>query len=77
MSSDSGFMDGQADRGVFRNSQFILPAMPGRGTSRLTHIDSNTLSRYENVSYTSCPPGNQDWLLHASKFKINKDTGDR
>lgn len=75
ISSDSGFLDGQADRAVFRNSQFILPAIPGRGTSRLTHVDSNTLSRYENFSYTTCPAGNQDWLLHASKVKINKDTG--
>jgi LPS-assembly protein len=75
LSSDSGFMDGEADRGVFRNSQFILPAVPGRGTSRLTNIDSNTLSRYENFSYTTCPTGNQDWILHASKVKINKETG--
>ena len=75
LSSDSGFMDGEADRGVFRNSQFILPAIPGRGTSRLTNIDSNTLSRYENFSYTTCPVGNQDWVLHASKVKINKETG--
>lgn len=75
LSSDSGFMDGESDRGVFRNSQFILPAVPGRGTSRLTHIDSNTLSRYETASYTTCPTGNQDWVLHADKLKINKETG--
>lgn len=75
ISSDSAFMDGKASRGVFRNSQFILPAVPGRGTSRLTHIDSSDLSRYENVSYTTCPAGNQDWLLHASKVKVNKAAG--
>jgi LPS-assembly protein len=75
MSSDSGFMDGKADRAVFRNSQFILPAVPGRGTSRLTHVDSSTLSRYENFSYTTCPTGNQDWILHANRVKINKETG--
>lgn len=75
LSSDSGFMDGKADRAVFRNSQFIIPAVPGRGTSRLTHVDSSTLSRYENFSYTSCPTGNQDWILHADRVKINKETG--
>ncbi|MDD1651090.1 MAG: LPS assembly protein LptD [Methylococcaceae bacterium] len=75
ISSDSAFMDGKESRGVFRNSQFILPAVPGRGTSRLTHVDSSDLSRYENFSYTTCPPGDQDWLLHSSKVKINKDTG--
>ena len=39
MASDSGFMDGKEGRGVYRNTQFMLPAVPGRGTSRVTHID--------------------------------------
>ena len=75
VSSDSGFMDGGADRGVFRNTQFMLPAIPGRGTSRLTHIDGNNLSRYENFTFTTCPAGDQDWLMHASKAKVNKEEG--
>ena len=75
LSSDTAFMDTDASRGVFRNSQFLLNTVPSRGTSRLTHLDSSTLSRYETVTYTSCPPGDQDWLLHASRVKINKETG--
>lgn len=75
ISSDSGFMDTEADRGVFRNSQFILPAIPGRGTSRLTNIDSSTQSRYENFSYTTCPTGDQDWMLHATNVEVDKETG--
>ena len=75
LSSDTGFMDSDSDRGVFRNSQFIFATAPGRGTSRLTHLDSSTLSRYETVTYTTCPPGNQDWLLHASTLKVNKESG--
>jgi LPS-assembly protein len=74
-SSDSAFLDMATDRRLFRNAQFILEAVPGRGTSRLTHFDSATLSRYETFTYTSCPPGNQDWLLHAQRVKISKDTG--
>lgn len=75
LSSDTGFMDADTSRGVFRNSQFILPSVPARGTSRLTHVDSSTLSRYENFSYTACPPGDQDWVMHASNVKINRETG--
>ena len=75
LSSDSGFMDNQTGRGVYRNSQFILPAVPGRGTSRITYVDSDVLSRYETFSYTTCPVGNQDWVLHSDNVKINKDTG--
>ncbi|CAL1240593.1 LPS-assembly protein LptD [Candidatus Methylocalor cossyra] len=75
LSSDTGFLDTDTSRGVFRNTQFILSTIPARGTSRLTHLDSATLSRYQKFTYTACPPGNTDWLLHASHVKLNKETG--
>lgn len=75
LSSDTGFLDSDTSQGVFRNSQFLLETIPARGTSRVTHLDSSTLSRYETFTYTSCPPGDHDWLLHADKVKINKETG--
>ncbi|MGZ8244315.1 LPS-assembly protein LptD [Methylomagnum sp.] len=75
LSSDTGFLDSDTSQGVFRNSQFLLETIPARGTSRVTHLDSGTLSRYETFTYTTCPPGDQDWLLHADKVKINKETG--
>lgn len=73
--SDTAFLKMKTNEGVLRNSQFIVETAPGRGTSRIVHIDSNTLSRYEAMTYTTCPPGEADWLLHASKAKINKETG--
>lgn len=74
-SSDTGFLELDTNRGVLRNAQFILETIPARGTSRLTHFDSDTLSRYEKFTYTTCPPGDQDWMLHARNVKINKETG--
>ena len=74
-SADTAFMDLKADSGVLRNSQFILEGAPARGTSRITHIDSKTKSRYETATYTTCPPGNEDWLLHADTVDIDKETG--
>lgn len=72
--SDSAHLKGDG-RGVFRNSEFLLPQVPGRGTSRVTYLDSAILSRYENFSYTTCPPGSQQWVLHADSVRMNKDTG--
>ncbi len=74
-SSDSGFLDLGTDQGVMRNSQFIISTVPARGTSRVTYFDSKDLSRYEQFSYTACPPGDRDWMMHADKVKINKETG--
>lgn len=72
--SDTAHLKGDG-RGIFRNSQFLLPQVPGRGTSRVTYLDSAILSRYENFSYTTCPPGNQDWVMHADDVRMNKDSG--
>lgn len=74
-SSDTAFMRLKTDQGLLRNTQFIIETVPSRGTSRVTHIDSNSFSRYETLTYTACPPGNQDWMLHARSAKINKETG--
>lgn len=76
LSADTAFIEGGGSgRSVYRNTQYILPAQPARGTSRLTYVDSSALSRYETFTYTGCPTGNQDWVLHASKAKVNRDTG--
>jgi LPS-assembly protein len=74
-SSDTAFLRLKTNQGVLRNAQFILETVPARGVARVTHLDSKTRSRYESVSYTTCPPGDQDWLLHADQARIDKETG--
>ncbi|MCK5355466.1 MAG: LPS assembly protein LptD, partial [Methyloprofundus sp.] len=48
---------------------------PIRGSAGVVYRDSPTFSRYKDVTYTACEPGNQDWMLHASKMKVNDETG--
>lgn len=74
-SSDTAFMRMEEDKGVLRNSQFIVETMPSRGVARVAHMDSDTHSRYETATYTTCPPGNTDWMLHADEVTIDKETG--
>ncbi|QSA98254.1 LPS-assembly protein LptD [Methylococcus sp. EFPC2] len=73
--ADTAYMKMKTDEGVLRNSQFVIETVPARGTSRLTHIDSKTVSRYDTVSYTTCPPGDQSWMIHADKAEIDKGSG--
>lgn len=75
LAGDSAFLKLQKDQGRLRDTLFILETVPARGTSDLVHIESKTLTRYQNIAYTTCPPGNQDWILHAKNLKINKETG--
>jgi LPS-assembly protein len=63
------------DVAKLRDTLFISPTTPIRGKASAVYRDSNTLSRYKDVSYTSCEPGNQDWVVHATDLKMNKNDG--
>jgi len=65
----------QSDQARIRDALFITPSTPLRGRAQVVYRDSKDLSRYKDVAYTSCRPGNQDWVIHASELKLNNITG--
>lgn len=73
--SDTASLKLASDQAKLRDTLFIFPAMPLRGRAKAVYRDSKFLSHYQDVTYTSCRPGNQDWALHASELKLNKQTG--
>lgn len=75
MSADTASISLGKDEARMRSAQFIAAEAPLRGTAETVYRDSKTLSRYNEATFTSCPPGNQDWIAHASRVKINRETG--
>ncbi|MEY2700374.1 MAG: hypothetical protein RIQ52_1129, partial [Pseudomonadota bacterium] len=75
MAGDSAFMDMDTGKGVLRNAQFIIETMPSRGTARTVYLDSNNQMRFSRTTYTTCPLGNKDWLLHADVVDMDKKEG--
>ncbi len=73
--SDSGFLDLENDKARLRNTRFILSTIPARGVTLRSRFESESLSRHQRVAYTTCPPGNEDWVLHAKDLKINREVG--
>ncbi|MGZ8947331.1 MAG: LPS-assembly protein LptD, partial [Methylococcaceae bacterium] len=73
--SETASLNLAADQAKLRNVQFISPTTPLRGTANALYRESKTLSQYKDVAYTSCRPGNQDWVIHASDLQMNKITG--
>jgi len=73
--SDTATLKLASDQAKLRDTLFIFPATPLRGRAKVVYRDSKFLSHYKDVTYTSCRPGNQDWALHASELKLNKQTG--
>jgi LPS-assembly protein len=73
--SNSASLKLAQDQATLRNVQFINPSAPLRGRAAAAYRESKVLSRYKDVAYTTCPPGNTDWVLHASDLKLNDATG--
>ena len=63
------------DEARLRNTLFIAAEAPLRGSAETVYRDSKSLSRYNDAAITSCPPGNQDWVAHAERLKIDRDSG--
>lgn len=74
--SESASLNLASNQAKLRNNLFIAPSTPLRGRAKVIYRDSKTFSRYKDVAYTSCRPGNQDWVVHASELKLNKVTGE-
>ena len=60
---------------TFEGAQFELPARNARGSAdRIQATQAGDL-RLDGVHYTTCPVGNEDWLLRAADIDINQKAG--
>lgn len=75
MFSNSVSLNLDNDQAKLRDTLFISPGAPIRGQAGTVYRETKDFSHYKDVSYTSCPPGNQDWMIHAARLKMNKATG--
>ncbi len=75
LSSDTLSISLGKDEARIRNAKFIVAGAPLRGSAQVVYRDSKSLSRYNDATFTSCPPGNQDWITHAERLKINRESG--
>ncbi len=73
--SDTALLKLGEDKAKLRNVLFINPEAPLRGRAKVAYRDSPTFSYYKGASFTSCRPGNQDWIMHADRLKLNQKSG--
>jgi LPS-assembly protein len=55
----------------FGAAAFELPARPARGVADKILVKSNAHTELEHVQFTTCPLGNNDWLLNASRIDLD------
>ena len=58
----------------FRGAEFELLDRSVRGAAGDVRMRQQGLLELEDVSYTACPPGNEDWELSADEISLNQRT---
>lgn len=73
--TDAATFDLASDKAKLRDVLFIAPTASLRGHAGAVYRENKTVSHYQDVAYTSCPTGNQDWVVHAGELKIDREEG--
>jgi LPS-assembly protein len=72
------FWDINAERITTEQLNYVLRPGPGRGRASQAQVHTGTpqqASQLSDITYTSCPPGMEDWQLSAKSLEIDHETG--
>lgn len=75
VTGDSALLQSGEQRGTLRGITYALPNQHARGAAGLLSLEGASRLRLEKASYTTCAPGNRDWLLSAGEVEIDHDDG--
>ncbi len=59
--------------GTMEQPQFYLQENAARGSAEVLHIEDRLHFNLEHATYTTCPAGNQDWLMKMGLLEIDRD----
>lgn len=60
-------------QGRLHNVEYRIPSQHARGHAELVEIDGRKSGRYENVTYSTCPVGNDDFILSANSLTVDQE----
>ncbi|MEJ2611479.1 MAG: LPS assembly protein LptD [Candidatus Thiodiazotropha sp.] len=75
ISATHGYLELDNDKGWLQQPQFRLTKMFARGEAKMVELQDKQRSHYQDVTYTTCPPGKNDWSLAASELDIDMEEG--
>ncbi len=76
LTSSAGQFELGAERGQAENVEYRLIDRSGRGQADSVEIESGILSHYRNITYSTCRPGEDDWLLQAKELDVDRSKGE-
>ncbi|ABI55554.1 LPS-assembly protein LptD [Alkalilimnicola ehrlichii MLHE-1] len=75
LTGESGWLQLREDRGEVVAGEFMLDERNIRGRAERLELADAQRSRYEDVGYTTCRPGNEDWWLQARELELDREEG--
>ena len=73
--SDSAEFSYDSGRIDFSGAEFWMGSNNSRGAAERLQISQDGLLQLDGVSYTTCPPGSNDWLLQANDIDLDSRNG--
>lgn len=69
--------DLDTEQGLAESARFAFAQGAARGAAGQMHFEGRDVLRLEDVDYTTCPTGRDDWVLHSGSLTLDKtrDTG--
>ncbi len=74
MSGPALHLDLKQNTGVMEQPQFILGEQAARGHAERMEIEGSNRYTLHASAYTTCPAGNDDWLLNVSRLELDRNT---
>ncbi len=75
ITSDSAEFSYSSGHIRFEGAEFRLSDGGARGTASALEINQEGRLELDDVNYTTCPPGSNDWLLEASDIDLDTEKG--
>ncbi len=75
LDGDRGEMQLDANQGHLENARFLIYERHARGQAEMAIIEDRNRTLLSRMSYTTCDPGRDDWLLKASAVRLDQATG--
>lgn len=73
--SDSAEFGYESGRIRFEGAEFEVGSNNARGAASVLEINQDGRIQLADVSYSTCPPESNDWIIEASQIELNTRTG--
>jgi LPS-assembly protein len=75
ISGDSATLYPDQNKGSLKQITYALTDIHGRGYAETINLEDRNNQHLEQASFTTCPPGNKDWILSAKQVDIDQSDG--